>query len=193
MASDFCWCGVHVHKGTLVLAILCLIGVILAILGDVYLIGRNDITTGETLDYVLFSVRSRAFYHAIWDILLNTIVAIACLMLIYGNRRRKPSFYIPFLIIGYFELGFQIAKVPGKVAEIPEEERSPTFFGILAAIGIAIIIFMIDCYFLFVVIRGRRYLLNARAGRHNVLYTTRGPQVVHPTDTTPVQVLTKSF
>ncbi|KAI6218399.1 hypothetical protein M3Y99_01711800 [Aphelenchoides fujianensis] len=139
-----------------------------------------------------------------WDILLNTIVAIACLMLLYGNRRRKPSFYLPFLIIGYFELGFQIAKIAlfivagiavlaGKVAEIPEDERSPTFFGILAAIGIAIVIFLIDCYFLFVVIRGRRYLLNARAGRHNVLYTTRGPQVVHPTDTTPVQLLTKSF
>ncbi|KAI6206136.1 hypothetical protein M3Y94_00872300 [Aphelenchoides besseyi] len=164
---------------------------------------KNDLDDDDVFVYVLFSVRKRSFYHSIWDIMLNAIVVISTIMLIAGNRRKRPSLYMPFIIIGVFELGFQCAKLilfivasiavlSDHIIEVPPERRMLTFFGIMVLSVIAVFIFLFDLYFVFVVNRGRRYLLDTQSNQALVHYTTRSNSI-HPQTPVSVHNLTKEY
>ncbi|KAI6223147.1 hypothetical protein M3Y99_01459900 [Aphelenchoides fujianensis] len=111
MVKELCCCGMHVHKGAFIIAIISIVFDVLNLFGGVFtatsannatlsFYNQNTTANGTADPAVVFlqGLQNRVPVNATGSILLNVLSIIFAVVLIVGIKKRKPAFYWPFLV-----------------------------------------------------------------------------------------------
>jgi len=181
MVPERCLCGVHVHKGTLIVAIVCLIGNLIVIGSSLFQLIAGK--TNETIPYANATHNSSSYdkMYEIYNKYVNSmpivnfvvglLVLILILLLIYGNRARKPQFYRPFLYLMIVDIVLGALIVVLAIIAAIVAFASPSTFGLkpdeASGLGVAYLIialvlgvvYLLHFYFYYLVVNRSKNLL----------------------------------
>ncbi|KAI6169968.1 hypothetical protein M3Y97_01168700 [Aphelenchoides bicaudatus] len=144
MVKETCLCGVSVHKGTLIAAIVCLIGSVLVIANsaaqlasskNIVATTNSSIVPTTSIEKLIDMFHSSTNTYPVLNLIISIIGALFIGLLIYGNRTRKPEFYRPFLILMVIDIILGVFAIIGLFVCAIVAFVKPSAFGLDAEQG----------------------------------------------------------
>jgi len=189
MSYKYCCCGVHVHVGTFIIALICLIYSTLSILGGAsvfYKVTNTGTANGTESWFPGFPEFAKDFmkygyiyFYTIGSLIESILLFLTSILLIWGNRARKPWLYWFFIIYQLLSLLIAFARLIAvlyvllnELLSESDKTREQREQGILAISFIAFLLVLLFCfqfYFLWVVVRGRKFLVEERKMQKSVV------------------------
>ncbi|KAI6191041.1 hypothetical protein M3Y97_00184700 [Aphelenchoides bicaudatus] len=184
MTYIYCCCGLHVHVGTFIIGLICVLYSALSIFAGASVIyvsnGNSNVSDFSWPSFSQHFV-NYAYYYTIGSMIENILLLLTSIILICGNRLRKPALYWPFIIYQILSLLISLARLIAVVYVLiktmfdenePVKTREQREQGILAISFLAFILILLFCfqfYFIWVVVRGRRFLVEERRIEKSVM------------------------
>ncbi|KAI6240421.1 hypothetical protein M3Y99_00474400 [Aphelenchoides fujianensis] len=170
-SSNYCCCQYHVHCGSLFIGILCTILSLLSLaFGSVgYGVGVNQ-KLDDFLPKFLSPYAHYLFGFAIGGLIETILLLLCSVLLVVGNRARKPALYWPWIVFAFLHLFFSLLRLllfvfvliytaTQEIKGMSKADREHSFLFLTLLTSLLIVLFSCELYFVFVVIRGRRFLV----------------------------------